>query len=203
LNALNSRDFEASGINYKTDNPKKEFFQLLREVMGESVIALDPINTRPKIAVSANYQESLQRLSMVEGLILDILPEQSLLRLKLNNGSYRLVSLIKNRAHLNVSHLFGEQARFVPEEQTMSVVDYVVGTYPNIFFAVDESELEDFVGQFSAIKSEQDYAVLLDRFGVRRTNKDFWRFSDSIHDTYMNSHPVEAGYLDFNRLENR
>ena len=203
LNALNSRDFEASGINYKTDNPKKEFFQLLREVMGESVIALDPINTRPKIAVSANYQESLQRLSMVEGLILDIVPEQSLLRLKLNNGSYRLVSLIKNRAHLNVSHLFGEQARFVPEEQTMSVVDYVVGTYPNIFFNVDENELENFVGQFSAIKSEQDYAVLLDRFGVRRTNKDFWRFSDSIHDTYMNSHPVEAGYLDFNRLENR
>jgi hypothetical protein len=126
-----------------------------------------------------------------------------LLRLKLNNGSYRLVSLIKNRAHLNVSHLFGEQARFVPEEQTMSVVDYVVGTYPNIFFNVDENELEDFVGQFSAIKSEQDYVVLLDRFGVRRTNKDFWRFSDSIHDTYMNSHPVEAGYLDFNRLENR
>lgn len=203
LNALNSRDFEASGINYKTDNPKKEFFVLLREVMGERVIALDPINTRPKIMVEANYQRSLQQLSMIEGLILDVIPEQSLLRLTLNNGSYRLVSLIRNRAHLNVSHLFGEQARFVPEEQTMSVVDDVVGTYPNIFFDVDENELEDFVEQFSTIKSEQDYAVLLDRFGVRRTNKDFWRFSDSVHDTYMNSNPVEAGYLDFNRLENR
>jgi hypothetical protein len=45
--------------------------------------------------------------------------------------------------------------------------------------------------------------MLLDNFGVRRTNKDFWRFSDSIHDTYMSWHPVDAGYLDFNRLENR
>jgi hypothetical protein len=203
LTALNNRDFEASGMNYKTDNPKKEFFELFRTNVGEKVVELDPINTLPKLAVSANYQSSLQRLSRVEGVILETIPEQSLLRLKLKSGNYRLISLIRNRAHLNVSHLFGEQKRFVPEEQTLSVVDDVVGTYPNIFFDVHESELENFVDQFSMIKSEQDYAVLLDRFGVRRTNKDFWRFSDSVHDTYMNSHPVDAGYLDFNRLENR
>jgi hypothetical protein len=203
LTALNNRDFEASGMNYKTDNPKKEFFELFRTNVGEKVVELDPINTLPKLAVSANYQSSLQRLSRVEGVILETIPEQSLLRLKLKSGNYRLISLIRNRAHLNVSHLFGEQKRFVPEEQTLSVVDDVVGTYPNIFFDVHESELENFVDQVSMIKSEQDYAVLVDRFGVRRTNKDFWRFSDSVHDTYMNSHPVDAGYLDFNRLENR
>jgi hypothetical protein len=203
LSELNTRNFETSGIKYKTDNPKKEFFKLLRGAMSESVIALDTINTRPEIAVKAGYQTSLQRLSMVEGLILDTIPEQSLLRLKLNDGNYRLISLIRNRAHLNVSHLFGEQKRFVPAEQTLSVVDDVVGTYPNVFFDVKENELDKFVDQFSVIKSEQDYTMLLDNFGVRRTNKDFWHFSDSIHDTYMSSHPVDAGYLDFNRLENR
>jgi hypothetical protein len=203
LSALNTRNFETSGIKYKTDNLKKEFFKLLRGAMSESVIALDTINTRPKIAVKAGYQTSLQRLSMVEGLILDTIPEQSLPRLKLNDGNYRLISLIRNRAYLNVSHLFGEQKRFVPAEQTLSVGDDVVGTYPNVFFDVKENELDKFVDQFSVIKSEQDYAMLLDNFGVRRTNKDFWHFSDSIHDTYMCSHPVDAGYLDFNRLENR
>jgi hypothetical protein len=203
LNALNSRNFEASGINYKTANPKKEFFELLREAVGENVIALDPINTRPKIAVKTGYQTSLQRLSVVEGLLLETIPEQSLLRLKLNDGNYRLISLIRNRAHTNVSHLFSEEKQFVPAEQTLSVIDDVVGTYPNVFFAVEESELDKFVDQFSRIKSEQDYARLLDDFGVRRTNKDFWRFSDSIHKTYMSSNPVDAGYLDFNRLENR
>jgi hypothetical protein len=53
------------------------------------------------------------------------------------------------------------------------------------------------------IKSEQDYAALLDRFGIRLANKGFWRFSNSVHDTYMSSYPVGAGCFDFNHLENR
>jgi hypothetical protein len=44
-----------------------------------------------------------------------------------------------------VSHLFGEQKRFVPAEQTLSVVDDVVGIDPNVFFDVKESELDKFV----------------------------------------------------------
>ena len=38
---------------------------------------------------------------------------------------------------------------------------------------MDENGLEAFAAQFSMIKSEKDYAVLLDRFGVWHTNKDF------------------------------
>jgi hypothetical protein len=53
------------------------------------------------------------------------------------------------------------------------------------------------------IKSEQDYDALLDRFGIRLANKGLYRFSNSVHDTYVSSHPVEAGYFDFNHLENR
>jgi hypothetical protein len=203
LAELNKRDFETSAITYKTTNPKKEFFEKYRAMLGSHVTAIDVINTKPKIVAKADYQRSLQKLSDIKGLTLEHIPEQSLMRLSLDNGEYRLISLIRNRSHTNVSHLFGEQNRFVPEEQTLSVIDGVVGTYPNIFFDVKEADLNEFVDLLSMVKSEQDYASVLKLFGVRRTNKDFWRFSDSIHQIYMQASPIEAGLLDFNRLENR
>lgn len=203
LEALNKKDSDVTGINYTTNNPKKEFFDLLKKSVGENVIAQDVINTRPQLAVEFPYQTALHRLSRVEGATLNQLPEQSIVKLTLNNGDIRLISLILNRAHTNVSHLFGEQDRLIPKEYTLSVVEGVVGTYPNVFYDVAEDELDEFVSLVAKLSSKQDYHALVSHFGVRRTDQQFWQFSDSIHTNYRRSKPIEAGYLDFNRLENR
>ncbi|HEB28789.1 MAG TPA: peptidylprolyl isomerase, partial [Porticoccus sp.] len=203
LKELHDRESETSAIVYKTDNPKKEVFNLIRKQFGEQVIAIDRINTRPVLPVSAAYQTPLQQLSAITGVSLSHLPEQSIVRLSLNNGQMKLLTLVRNRAHSSVSHLFGEERRIMHEEQTLSVVEGIVGTYPNAFYDLQEVELSGFVSAVANLSSEQDYKDLQSRYGVRRTDKNFWAFSDSIYDIYLHSSPVSAGLLDYNRIENR
>ncbi|MFA7554752.1 MAG: fatty acid cis/trans isomerase [Spongiibacteraceae bacterium] len=200
---LLSRREETSGIKFKTDNPKQELFELIRADFGADVIADDVINRRPWKVDVQPYQRQLQLLSGVQGLPLEHLSEQSIMRLTLADGSVKLVSLIRNRAHSNVSELFGENKRLKPKEQTLTVVEDVVGAYPNTFYDINETDLSAFVEAVSQLASEQDYHDLVSSYGVRRGNKNFWAFSDDIHRQYLKSHPIAAGFLDYNRIENR
>ncbi|WP_101758799.1 fatty acid cis/trans isomerase [Oceanicoccus sp. KOV_DT_Chl] len=203
LKEMHSRNYETTGLEFKTKNPKVEFFNQVRQQYGNVVIPPDLINLQPFNSSVTSYQQQLQQLSQVRGKTLQHLPEQSLIYLQLDNDEHRLISLIRNRAHLNVSHLFGEQDRMVPKEQTFSVVEDVIGTYPNAFYRLTEQQLPDFVSRMSTLSSEQDYQQLLRLYGIRRNDKQFWAFSDAIHDHYLQSRPITAGLLDFNRIENR
>jgi hypothetical protein len=68
---------------------------------------------------------------------------------------------------------------------------------------VAENDLSEFVDQLLSISTPSDYAILLDDYGVRRTTLDFWQYSDELHQFFYKLNPVEYGYLDYNRLENR
>ncbi len=203
LNQLHDRESEVSAIHYTSDDPKAELFDMIRKKYGKSVVTVDPINSPSVTHERGSYQAQLQALSGIKGEALQLLPEQSLMRLTLAGGEQRLFSVIINRAHTNVSQLFGEASRFVPEEYTLSVVEGVVGTYPNVFWNVQEQELGELVLAVTSLSSEVDYRAFISRYGVRRTDGEFWSFADSIHTNYLQSKPIESGYLDFNRLENR
>jgi hypothetical protein len=43
-------------------------------------------------------------------------------------------------------------------------------------------------------------AALLDRYGVRRTAKDFWQHSDKLIAAHDSAGPLANGRLDYNRL---
>lgn len=203
LQELHGRDNETSGIEFKTNDPKREFFELLLSGWDKKVIQPDPINFLTTTKTDAGYISALQRLSKVKGMPLEHLPEMSLVKLTTASGQVKLISLVRNRAHSNVAHLFGEQHRYMPEEQTLSVVEGVVGTYPNAFYDIEEAQLSDFAEDVAALDSEQAYYQLLTQYGVRRTDQHFWHFSDAIHEAYINNEPIEAGFLDYNRIENR
>lgn len=203
LQELHGRVNETSGIEFKTTNPKREFFELLFSEWDKKVIRPDPINFLSPTETASGYISDLQRLSKVAGWPLQHLPEMSLLKLTTGEGEVKLISLVRNRAHSNVAHLFGEKERYIPEEQTLSVVEGVVGAYPNAFYAINEGQLPDFVAAVAGLDSEQAYYQLLSQYGVRRTDPGFWDYSDSIHEAYIKSEPIDAGFLDYNRLENR
>ena len=103
----------------------------------------------------------------------------------------------------NVSHLFFDDKRRLPEEDNLTVVRGFLGAYPNAFYHVAQAELKDFVSAVEGLSSEEDYQALLNRFGIRRSDPDFWKHSDAIQATYRNASPIEAGLFDYNRLENR
>jgi hypothetical protein len=68
---------------------------------------------------------------------------------------------------------------------------------------VNEADLSRFANIISSMRTEGDYAQLLDNFGVRRTNPNFWQQSDAFHTAFEQNAPVAYGLFDFGRLENR
>lgn len=213
LEFLQNRDDSANGITLTTDQPKRELFERVMQRLGTQVVAADPIN-RPAVAASGAVAwrddpvvQQMRRLSKLRGKVLTALPEQALVRVTRADGetaaSHRLFTLVRNLSHSNVSGLFAETYRLIDEEQTLTVVEGVVGAHPNVFISVAEPLLAAFVEQLASINSEADYRRLLDRYGVRRTDPDFWLFSDWLQDYYQRHQPIVSGLLDYNRLENR
>ena len=79
----------------------------------------------------------------------------------------------------------------------------VVGDYPSAFWHVEAADLPRFVDDAAAIDSPNDYAAFMAEHGVRRTHEGFWAHADRVHERFAANEPIDAGLLDFNRLENR
>jgi hypothetical protein len=99
--------------------------------------------------------------------------------------------------------MFKEAQELIPTENTLTVVPGFIGAYPNAIYRVRPDELAAFTATVAALGSEGDYRKLADRFAVRRTNPGFWAVSDQMLEAYLASAPLEAGILDYSRLENR
>ncbi|MGP8119198.1 MAG: fatty acid cis/trans isomerase, partial [Xanthobacteraceae bacterium] len=56
-----------------------------------------------------------------------------------------------------------------------------------------------FSGAVAGLKSVADYERLVDRFGVRRSNENFWPVFDEISSIHFASDPVRSGALDLTR----
>jgi len=121
----------------------------------------------------------------------------------LPDGSSRNFSLLRNTAHASVSHLLGEHLELLPDENTLSLIPGVLGSYPNALYHAQAAELPLLAADLGRLKSATDYAALTRRWAIRRDNPNFWSFSDALMQRYAHEQPLEAGVLDYNRLENR
>ena len=186
-------DIEAhTDIRYQTDNPKKELLGWLRQrTYGAS--AHQYRVTDPK----------LTRLQSLTGKPFSLMPEVAFLDVLHRDGRSNVYSLIHNSSYSNNAQLFKESARRIPVEDSLTIVEGFIGSYPNMFFQVREDELERFTSDIVKLSNEQDYAALVSRYGVRRTSTWFWRLSDKLHTHYQQEYPVKAGLFDLNRYENR
>jgi len=185
-------------IQYTSEDSKSELFDLLdRHTNG----ARESLFSYQKVPASTRKQ--LRRLEDFHGPSVSILPEQFLVVLKNPGRETGVYSVMRNSAHSNITHLFGEEKYRLPAEDTLTVAKGFIGTYPNTFFVLEAENLPDFVDAVLGLKSEQDYFELKSQYGIRRTHPDFWAFSDALHERYKSINPIEAGLLDFNRLENR
>lgn len=112
-------------------------------------------------------------------------------------------SLIKDKALENVAFMTRENARRLPQEDTLTVVPGFVGSYPNFFFDVAIDRLPAFVERLLAIRGDADVGELADDFGIRRGNPAFWDYADFFNRRYRRENPLTAGLFDLNRYENR
>ena len=98
--------------------------------------------------------------------------------------------------------MVSEDSRIM-DEDTIDIVPGFVGSYPDFFLQVDYNDMGHFVNQYKNITDVVGYTVLVDKYGIRRNNPDFWLLSDWFYKKYQYDSPLFAGLFDLNRYKNR
>lgn len=188
-------------LNYKTEQPLIELYQKLQSHF------TDVSNQQHHLERGSKHKsvlEPLQQINKVQGISAALIPQSSIVRVvDVENQNTHFYTLLRHNAYNNISHLFGEDDRRLPEEDTMTIAPGLMTSHPNAFFTVTTTELADFANGIEGLSSEQDYQALREKYAVYRTSADFWEFADAMHQYFKQLNPLEFGVLDFNRLENR
>ncbi|MEK1943462.1 MAG: fatty acid cis/trans isomerase, partial [Pseudomonas sp.] len=150
-------------------------------------------------------EQALSRLTNKPGAGLKViqqLPEATMLRVEEGDGNVDFYSLLRNRAHSNVAFMMGESLRYQPGLDTLTVFPGVMSSYPNFMFNVPVAQVPEFVAAMEQIKDAPAFEELVQRWGVRRSHPQFWRYFHDLDRYIQRTEPVEAGVLDMNRYEN-
>ena len=189
-----------TGIVYRTGDPLSELYGMMKKKLAP---VLDRRYDVARSQLSSTVRESLSRLDGLAGVATSHLPEVTFLTVTNPEGGENHFTLLHNSAHSNIAMLFREQMRRLPAEDTVTVVRGFLGAYPNAFMRISAEELPAYVDAVSKLSSEADYAAVMAKYGVRRTDPRFWSHSDNLLAAYRAMEPVEAGIFDYGRYENR
>ncbi|TBV13519.1 fatty acid cis/trans isomerase [Stutzerimonas kirkiae] len=202
-----------SGLQLSQREPLQQFADTLLERFASINATPDPINRcrgshchRPRLHAQIQAAEqSLSRLSgrLAAGLkVIQQLPEATLLRVEASDGSREVYSLLRNRAHSNVAFMLGESLRYQPRLDTLTIHPGVLSSYPNFIFNLPASEVPGFVRSLELATNRQDLEALVERWGIRRSHPEFWRYFHDMSAYIQETEPLEEGVLDMNRYQN-
>ncbi|WP_049723534.1 fatty acid cis/trans isomerase [Gilvimarinus polysaccharolyticus] len=186
----------AKGVDYHSDQPKSELLSLLAQ------------RVAPAYKNSTAYQQlmwpkeqtlAFNKLQNITGKAASIMPEASIIL----TPQGELFSLLRNSAHSSLTSLLREDAHRLPGEDGLTVTAGIIGAYPNSFWLVEHDQLSEFVTAIGKLNDINDYQQLKSRYGISRSDPNFWQISDQILALYHRDQPQSAGLLDYNRLENR
>ena len=185
---------QETGIAYETKVPERELYARLKAHLA----AVDRRERDLESEDDVGLRTSLARLAEVNGKPASLMPEASVLEVREPSGQSRYFTLLRESAHTNVAHLFHEQDRRRESEDRLTVVRGFLGAYPNALFVVERSRLDALIDDVRALDGTAAYAALRTAHSVRRSNPDFWTYSDRIQAAHR---AVETGLLDYNRLD--
>ncbi|MDG1580421.1 fatty acid cis/trans isomerase [Pseudomonas sp. GOM6] len=207
-------DFDTpSGIDLPEQGAKGAFAQVLLARYASLNARPDPINRcrdaechRADLPSDlANAEQALSRLSSrpASGFkVVEQLPEATLLRVERADGRREVYSLLRNRAHSNVAFMTGESLRYQPGLDTLTVYPGVLTSYPNFMFSLRADEVPAFVAAMERVRDQAAFDKVVERWGIRRSHPEFWRYFHDLSAYIRETEPVEAGVLDMNRYRN-
>ncbi len=202
-------------IKYKTNQYSQEFIEQIvyNHLLKSTNIKFDNINyysighTQPKLPTKFRTDEDIidgfRALTKAgTGFISHIVDfEINVMHLRLNMKDGRTVmgTIIVNRWHDNVSSLIFADKTLDSTKDTLDFHLGLIGSYPNMFLVVDESELPDFFDMLQNFKKHKKHIDFFEKFGISRSDKNFWKHYDWFQDHFNKSEPVHSGLLDLNR----
>ncbi len=198
-------------VKFKTKNYQAEFFDQLKQKMGKVAGEVDTINRCQQTeCIRANttpiqqqVDNEMRQLAKLKGHELSALPENILLRVKTNTPDGDLAyTLLVNKAYSNISTMIADNARRMPENDTITIYPGFIGSYPDFFFSVEQKQLGEFVNKIRAARTEADIEQIYSQFGIRRTNPNIWQQADWFNEQHKKYRGLEAGLLDMSRYDN-
>jgi hypothetical protein len=200
---------------YQTDDPQLELYQHLESYLGPLAGEGDYINRctsdRCKPDVSQNIlraDKAMQKAAKMDGLIVQVLPDVAFVRVRMGGKPEDdlAYTMISNKAYKSVTSLFANERlidRRDYEEDTLTVVRWLEGSYPNFFYVVALEDIESFIEEYNALSDREEYEAFVARYGLRRTSEDFWKHADWFSRQYARQEPMLSGIHDLNRYQNR
>ncbi len=203
-----------SVVGYQTDDPQKEFYQQIKKRLAGVAQQADAMNEcgrsacreRTSPAAEKRADKAMARVAQLQGENLHAFPDVAFVQIKTERPEDDFAyTLIRNKAYKNVTSFLAdehERDRADIAQDSLTVVDWLEGAYPNFFFSVALSEVEQFAKHCAAIRNRDDFERFVDQYGVRRTHPDFWQQADWFQDEYARNKPILSGLFDLNRYQN-
>lgn len=198
-----------SAIQLNPDDPKKALLQKFlnshpRVLPNDDIInrctkdcAQSISNENHKVAINALRHLGARTAEQSPGI--KWMPEVSFLRIDIPGGGYSTYSILRNRRHTNVAFILGESLRYQENLDTLTILPYPVGSYPNLMFRVNLNDVVQFSETLMSVNSEDAFDQIIDRWGVLRMSSKFWETLHSFSEQTQRSAPLEAGIYDISR----
>jgi hypothetical protein len=204
-----------SVTGYRTADPQRELYRHVEQRLsavaptGEDLDRCGSGQCSDPDAGTAEQKvdRAMQRIAAMGGEHLVVFPDVAFVRVGMGQDEEALAyTLIRNKAYKDVTSMLDDaqyRDRSDRQNDTLTVVNWLEGSYPNFFFDVDIERIDDFTSRYIAIRDREDYEKFVALYGVRRTDTDFWEIADWFHDQYAREKPVLSGLFDLNRYRNR
>jgi hypothetical protein len=198
-----------SPIQYKTDDPQRELYDMaiayLGDLAGDSEYlnrcAADNCVSSGATATVRAADALMSKLHKSNSESTRNLPDLMYLRVLVDGEEDIHYSVMMNKSYKHVSSLLSNENKDLRDQKndTLTVVRGFSGSYPNVFFAVPFDKLDEFIEDSMASKDMDEYQQYIAKYAIRRTNESFWEHSDWFQQKYAKSEPIEAGVLDLSR----
>ncbi len=200
---------------YQTDDPQRELYQRIKTRVAKVLQQTDAMNrcgnsdceTKASKEMITKADAAMAEVVKLQGRDLEAFPDVAFVRIETDNPQQDFAyTLIRNKAYKNVTSFLAdehERDRADIDADSMSVVTWLEGTYPNFFFSVALSEVDTFAKHCAAIRSQDDYKQFVEQYGVRRTDPRFWEMADWFQEEFARNRPILSGLFDLNRYHNR
>ncbi len=200
-----------SGLNANPENPVESALTIIGDYLGPKITGgPDPINrcddncfdnSSPTLQ---KINKALRQVASIKGNHLKIFPDNSFLRIRMPDGEPDLAySIILNKGYTNLNSMLESEDKRDTSEDTLTIVPGLEGSYPNFFYSVDIENIDQFTEEALLIRNRDGYERFVAKYGIRRTNQEFWAMSDWFHAAAKKQDPIESGIYDLNRYRNR
>ena len=206
-----------AGKEFTTAEPKRE---LIEDVVKNQIV-VDGIDfDQNYLPAGLSYPEVPQKYDtlddIIEGFVAVSAPGVSFFRhVSSHNANVawvritnipeqedKVVSVVVDRWHNNVRVLFTEGVNLDPSKDRADFLEGLISSYPNYFFIVEAADLPDFFDILDNYTDSEEDLVRLDKYGVNRSEDNFWDVYDWFQEAFNKHQGKERGIVDLNRYYN-